>query len=200
MLGSGSNDRATRKGVDPESWVEVGRVLRPSGLDGSLLVRLHGEEPDNLLKAPRVQLSGGPGSIPFAVREAEPASPSRDGRARARLSLEGVETRERCESWTGASVAIPEAALPALPDGEFYWRDILGLQARLPDGRVLGAVEEIWPTAGHDLLVIGNGVDRFLIPAAPPLLGRVDPAAGCVWIDPPPELLEPSESVAREEG
>ena len=199
MVGSGASEVGTRTGVDPEGWVEVGRVLRPSGLDGSLLVRLHGEEPDNLVRAGRVLLSGAPGSIPFAVRAAEPASPSRDGRAQARLSLEAIRTRERCEAWTGAAVAIPEAALRSLPEGEFYWRDILGLRARLPDGRVLGAVEEIWPTASHDVLVIRSGVDRFLIPAVPPLLARVDPAAGEVWIDPPPELLEPSERVGPED-
>jgi 16S rRNA processing protein RimM len=194
MVGHSASEIETRTGVDPGGWVEVGRVLRPRGLDGSLLVQLHGEEPDNLLDAESLQLSGAPGSIPFSRREAEAAGCSRDGRARVRLWLVGVESRVQADVWTGSRVAIPESALHALPEGEFYWREILGLHARGPEGRVLGVIEEIWPTAGCDLLVIRDGETRLLIPAAGPLLTRVDLRAGEVWLDPPPELLDREDS------
>ena len=41
--------------------------------------------------------------------------------------------RSRAESFAGAAVAIPESELPTLPDGEFYWRELIGCAARLPE-------------------------------------------------------------------
>ncbi len=181
-------------GVGPERWVEVGRVLRPNGLDGSLVVKLHGEDPQNLLESDRLRLCGGAGSIPFVPVKAESTGPAAGGRARVRIWLRGLSSREKARVWSGAAVEIPEAALRPLPEGEFYWREILGLRARLPDGALLGSVEDIWATASADVLVIRRGSKRFLVPAADGFLTRVDREAGELWIDPPAELLEPVEA------
>lgn len=177
-------------GSPADAAVELGRVARPHGLDGCLLVVLHGEDPTNLVRAAEVTLDGGPGRLPFRVRRAEPAGQLRDRRARVRLWLEGIAVRERAEVWAGARVCIPESALPPLPEGEFYWRDLLGLVCRLPDGRALGVVEEIWPTGSNDVLVLREGARTLLVPALEEVLVRVDRDARTLWIDPPAGLLE----------
>src|SRR5262249_22726364 len=128
--------RSSLPGVtDParRGWVEVGRVERARGLDGHLLVRLHGDDPANLLGAPEVSLRGTPGSVPFRVLEAHDR-----GRARVELRLAGLATRELARDWAGASVWIADAALRPLPAGEYYQRDLIGLAVRTPDGSRLG--------------------------------------------------------------
>jgi 16S rRNA processing protein RimM len=189
MVDGSLSEVETRSGVGPEAWVEVGHVLRPKGLHGPLLVQLFGEEPDNLIGAGRIQLRGSAGTIPFVLSEARAEGHDASGCARVLVRLAGLERRDQAQLWSGAALLIPETALRALPEGEFYWRDIVGLAARLPDGEPLGRVEEIWPTGAHDLLVIRDGVRRYLIPAAGPALMRIDVDAGEVWIDPPRELL-----------
>ena len=66
--------------------------------------------------------------------------------------------------WKGARLSLREAAIQPLPAGEFYWREIIGLRARLPDGSELGRVEEIWSTRASDVLVVCKGSHRNLVP------------------------------------
>jgi 16S rRNA processing protein RimM len=179
-----------RSSSDRDSWVEVGDVARPHSLHGVLVVGLYGDDPANLIQSSRVLLRGGPGSIEFAVVSASPAGSHRSGRARIRLKLAGIDSREQAERWTGGRVAIPEGSLRALPDGEYYWRDILGLRCLTLGGEELGKIEEIWPTAGSDVLVVRSGSRTLLVPALRQVLARVELDRGEVWIDPPDGLLE----------
>jgi 16S rRNA processing protein RimM len=181
-----------RPDAAPPGWVELGRVLRAHGLDGTLLVALHGEDAANLIDAPRVLLRGSSGSLEVDVLDVRPIPFARARGARVRARLAGIDSRERAESWGGATLSIPEAALPALPEGEYYWRDLIGLACRTLDGRTLGRIEEIWPTGSNDVLVVRGEGATTLVPALHDVLVRVDLLAGEVCIDPPAGLLEPS--------
>jgi 16S rRNA processing protein RimM len=184
-----ANQTAVPQGRADRDWVELGRVLRPHGLDGWLLVGLHSDDPSNLIAAESLRLAGDPGTIPFRVQSIEPAGSGPGGRARVRLQLVGLETRDRAERFVGARVLIPAADLPALPEGEFYWRELIGLRALAADGSRLGVLAEILPTAGADVLVIrGEGPD-LLLPVTDRLIVRLDRGAGELWLDPAPELL-----------
>jgi 16S rRNA processing protein RimM len=126
----------------------------------------------------------------FRVGSCSPAGALRDGRSRVRLWLQGIETREQAELWLGARLAIPEDALETLSDGEYYWRDILGLRCRTVAGKMLGTVEEIWPAGENDILVVREGGQTTLIPALRQILARVDFDSREIWIEPPAGLLE----------
>ena len=110
--------------------------------------------------------------------------------ARVRLWLAGLDSRERAELWRGAALSIPETALQPLPQGEFYWRELLGLRCCRMDGEPLGVVEEIWPTGSNDVLVIRDGDRLHLVPALRSVLVRVDRAAGEMRVDWPAVLVE----------
>jgi 16S rRNA processing protein RimM len=189
-----SGGRGSR--AETPGWVEVGRVERPRGLEGALIVGLHGDDPANLLGAREVTLRGEPGRIPFQVRAARDLG-QRSGRARVELELAGIRSRELARDWAGAAVSIRESDLRPLPEGELYWRDVVGLAVRCLDGRRLGTVQEIWPTAGHDVLVVATGAEPLLVPAAQEVIVRVDLAARELWIDPPDGLV-PGQSAGKE--
>ncbi len=175
------------------SQVGLGRVLRARGLDGALLVALHGDDASTLRAASEVTLEGDPGEIPFQVRRLESAGRTGDGREIICLWLEGLTDRGRAERWTGAAVVVAESDLPDLAEGEFYWREVIGARCRLADGEELGVVEEIWPTGAHDVLVVRQGASTRLIPATDEVLVRLDRAAGELWIDPPEGVLLPAD-------
>jgi 16S rRNA processing protein RimM len=164
-------------------------VLRPHGLDGCLLVGLHGDDPSNLIGADNLRLAGDPGSIPFRVESAEPAGDGPGGRARVRLRLIGLDTRDRAARFVGAGVLIPTAGLAPLPDGEFYWRDLIGLRVCAADGARLGTLAEILPTAAADVLVVRRDGPDLLLPVTDQLIVRLDREQGELWLDPPAELL-----------
>ena len=184
-----ANPTAAPPGPAVRDWVELGRVLRPHGLDGSLLVALHSDDPSNLIAARELRLAGEPGTIPFRVASAEPAGVGPGGRARVRLRLVGLETRDRAALFAGAAVLLAEADLPKLPEGEFYWRDLLGLRVLDRAGAELGTLVEIVPTAGADVFVVRRGGPDLLLPATDSLILRVDRERGELWLDPPRELL-----------
>jgi len=185
-----ANSTAAPQGRAARDWVELGRVLRSHGLDGSLLVALHSDDPTNLIAARELRLAGEPGTIPFRVVHAESAGQGPGGRARVRLELAGLENRERAQLFAGAAVLVAEAGLQPLPEGEFYWRDLLGLRALGRDGAELGTLVEIVPTAGADVFVLRrpSGPD-LLLPATDALILKVDRERSELWLDPPAELL-----------
>jgi 16S rRNA processing protein RimM len=190
VAGSESNEVRALTDAEEDAWVELGRVVRPHGLEGKLLVHLHGDDADNLTSAEVVALFGKLGRAAFRPQCVEQMGQLKDGRARVRLSLGGLASREAAETWTGARVGIPEGALQPLPEGEFYWRELLGLRCRVQSGAALGVVEEIWPTRSNDVLVVRDGTTQLLIPALRGVVARVDREAGELWINPPRGLLE----------
>ncbi|MFI5314370.1 MAG: ribosome maturation factor RimM [Myxococcota bacterium] len=185
----GANQTAAPEGRADRDWVELGRVLRPHGLAGCLLVGLHSDDPSNLIAAETLRLAGDPGTIPFRVASAESAGAGPGGRARVRLSLVGLDTRDRAKPFVGSGVMIPAVDLAALPEGEFYWRDLIGLQALAGDGSWLGVLAEILPTAAADVLVIRRDGPDLLLPVTERLIARLDRERGELWLDPPDELL-----------
>lgn len=155
-------------------WIELARVLRPHGLDGTLLVALHGDDPANLIEATQVALRGSPGTIPYKVVQASP-TPGRAGtRARVRLSLAGITTQEAAAAWRGAALLVEPEALRPLPEGDFYWRELVGVAAIDASGRPLGRIAEILGADGGDLLVLRDGPRRALLRVLPGTITRLD--------------------------
>ena len=179
-----------------DSALTLGRVLRTRGLDGQLVVRSDSDEPRTLLRARRIFLDAEQGLIPYRVREAQPLGPSSAAGVLVGLRLHGLETRERADAWVGARVRIDAGDLAPLPEGELYWRDLLGLQCRTRDGRELGVIEEIWPTPACDQILVAGPEGRWFLPARDDVLVHVDADARTVVVDVPPELLEAAEGEA----
>ena len=171
--------------------VEVGRVLSTRGRE--LLVGLYSDDPANALGAERLYLDGDPGALEFAVCESERSGTARDGSARISARLEGLTEPERAGAWIGATVSIRVAALESLPEGEYYWRDLLGLTCLGSEGERLGVVEEIWPTGSNDVLVVREAGRELLIPALRDVIQEVDPGARQIRVLLPEGLRESGE-------
>jgi 16S rRNA processing protein RimM len=185
-----AHEIAAAPGVAARDWVELGRVLRPHGLDGGLLVSLHSEDPSNLLDSPTVALRAAPGTIPFRVESSSPAGAAPGGRHRVRLQLAGIDSRDRAVVWMDAAVLVPPGNIQPLPVGEFYWRDLIGLEARSADGASLGRIDEIVATGGADVLVIRReGRRDLLLPVVSDWILRLERERGELWLDPPAELV-----------
>ncbi|NUP98885.1 MAG: 16S rRNA processing protein RimM [Armatimonadetes bacterium] len=100
--------------------------------------------------------------------------------------LAGFDNREAAESLRGVEVVSPEEELPPLPEGEYYWHQLIGLEVVTVDGRRVGRIRDILVTGSNDVYV----TEGPLIPAIKEVVERVDLEAGQMIIRPMPGLLD----------
>jgi 16S rRNA processing protein RimM len=65
----------------------------------------------------------------------------------------GLSTQAAAEALHGAQLFIHPSMRPALPPGEFYLDELLGLRVRTEAGEDLGEIEEVLETPAHDIYV-----------------------------------------------
>ncbi|MFZ5452756.1 MAG: ribosome maturation factor RimM [Thermodesulfobacteriota bacterium] len=107
------------------------------------------------------------------------------------LRLEGIETRNQAESLIGQEVKGETSRFPPLPEGEYYWFQVLGLPVlHAADEALLGHLEEIIPTPGHDVYVVRRGEKELLLPAVEEVITAINLEEGWIKVMPPPGLLE----------
>jgi len=81
------------------------------------------------------------------------------------LTLNGLNQREEAAQLTGAEVSIPEVKLPEPPEGEYYYKDLLGLAVRTDDGRDLGEITRVFSAGGgNDVFEIKGPLGEVLVP------------------------------------
>ncbi len=82
--------------------------------------------------------------------------------------FEGVESRERADELKGWEIAVERAALEVLPEGEYYWADLIGCEVFNLSGTSLGRVVELMATGANDVLVTRRAGGESLIPFVSP--------------------------------
>ncbi|WP_189432993.1 ribosome maturation factor RimM [Alishewanella longhuensis] len=104
--------------------------------------------------------------------------------------LTGVNDRDLAQQYVNADIAVPATALPALDEGDFYWKDLMGLTVVTEQGYNLGEVTDLMETGSNDVLVVkANRTDAFgkserLIPYLnDTVVKQVDLAAKQILVD-----------------
>ena len=113
----------------------LGRIVGAHGVRGTVRVRSHAANPDDLTAYG--PLSDAAGTRRFAL--------SVTGRVKGLLlaRIEGVEDRNAAEALRGTDLHIARAALPPTEGEEYYHVDLLGLRAETAAGDALGRVSAI---------------------------------------------------------
>ena len=154
--------------------LEVGRVARPHGLRGQVVVELVTNRDERMAPGSVLQESGRPLEVLAASRLPAPGPLDR-----WLVSFAGVSTREQAEALRGALLLAEPLADP----GALWVHELVGSEVRDTDGRVLGTVTDVQANPASDLLVLGDG---HLVP----LRFVVGRTAGTLTVDVPPGLLD----------
>lgn len=88
--------------------------------------------------------------------------------------LDGVTDRDQAKMLIGSIIYINQADLPVLPRKEYYWHQLIGLEAQSINGENLGEVASMLETGANDVLVIKQGETEMLIPYMPEVVKKVD--------------------------
>ncbi|MFT5136269.1 MAG: 16S rRNA processing protein RimM [Arenicella sp.] len=68
--------------------------------------------------------------------------------------IEGVNDPDQAIALNGHSIWVKQADLPALPTGQFYWQQLIGLRVSNTMSQDLGTIESVLETGANDVLVI----------------------------------------------
>ena len=172
--------------------VTVGRIGRPHGIRGAVVVGVRTDEPDlrfavgSRLDTDRADV----GTLTVAAVRWHSGT--------LVVRFDGVRDRDGAADLTGTWLSVDSGTLapPDDPD-EFRDHDLIGLSVQTTDGTAVGVVENVLHY-GQDVLAIrphdGNA-GEILVPFVKAIVPDVDVAAGVLVIDPPPGLLNPDEAV-----
>ncbi|AZV76574.1 16S rRNA processing protein RimM [Parasedimentitalea marina] len=105
--------------------------------------------------------------------------------------LGGIDTKEQADAIKGLRLFAPRDALPHLPDDEYYYSDLTGLQVFDTGGTLLGQVKSVMNHGAGDLLEIqAPGLkDTVLLPFTQAAVPTVDMDQRRIIADPPDGLF-----------
>jgi 16S rRNA processing protein RimM len=151
----------------------LGQIAGSHALRGEVRVRYYGDGPENLAQVPHVWLADSADDSSARRVAVRACGSGRQGEAR--LALEGVTDRDASDALRGKLVLADADLLGDLPEGEFYWHQLIGCEVFDREGNFVGTVRELQGTPAHDLLVVedGNG-DRHLLSTARELMPEID--------------------------
>jgi 16S rRNA processing protein RimM len=126
--------------------VLLAAVIGAQGLTGAVKAKIFTAMPDALTRYGA--LHDGNGKL-FEITAFRPGKPGE-----AVMSFQGVTSRTAAEGLKGTQLFIARDALPPAKEEEFYHADLIGLEARDSEGRVLGKVTAIHNFGAGDVIDI----------------------------------------------
>jgi 16S rRNA processing protein RimM len=169
----------------PRPTLEVGYVARVHGLKGELAVRTFDPESEAIATVRRLIVRLRSGEEQALEVESTRRTPDA-----TLVCVRGIRSRSAAEPFKGAAVLVYREDLPPPEEGEWFQGDLVGLEARTPEGAPLGRVTEVWNTGPVPILVVqGPGPQPLLVPFVDEFVPEVDVEAGVLVVR-PPEMLE----------
>ncbi len=107
----------------------------------------------------------------------------------------GVTTREAAAALSGLEIFARRDQLPTPSEDEFYYDDLVGLDAFDAAGRRLGAIASVSNYGAGDILEIApeGGGETLLLPFTRGIAPTIDFDAGRIVIAPPHEVEDEDE-------
>lgn len=136
----------------------VGRISRPHGLRGAVLVEPMSDVPGRL-ESGAVLLMGAPGGKLQPVRVTGGGKSS----GKTLIELDGVTGREGAEALRGRFLYVPRASAGELAEGEYWPSELEGMSVVDEGGERLGAVDDVLEGSAQDILVVKDDDGREIL-------------------------------------
>jgi len=166
-----------------DDMVVVGRIARPHGLRGEVLVQSETDFPERRFAE---------GAALYARRGAEMVrveiDRAREHAGRPLIGFLGVDTIDAVEAFGHSELRIPEGDLAPLPEGEYYWYQYVGAPVETEDGAPVGPVVRVEPNGGTGVLIVQRGEEEVQVPLSPALCPVLRPDR--IVVRPPEGLLD----------
>ena len=144
------------------------RIIGAKGLAGAVRIEMLTDWPEHLAAGALVYVEGE--DQPRRVRELQAA-----GRVPV-LVLDGAETRGAAEALIGRYLEVEASELP---EGSYYWHQLVGLQVVDEAGAAVGELVEVFRAGENEVYrVAREDGGELLLPAVRDVIREIDVAAG----------------------
>ena len=167
----------------PDRPVLIGAFGAPQGVRGEIRVKSYTRDP---------QAIGAYGQLTDATRARrfalEVVRPLKGDMLVARIA--GVSTRDAAEALRGVEIFARRDQLPNPSEDEFYYDDLVGLEAVTFAGDRLGRVASLMNYGAGDIIEIApeRGGEALLLPFTRKIAPTIDFEAGRIVIERPDEI------------
>ncbi|HPD55603.1 MAG TPA: ribosome maturation factor RimM [Smithellaceae bacterium] len=162
------------------AFFELGKVIKTRGLRGCLKVISYAEHIGIFAGFKHVYLQDKAGvKIKYKVKKIDLSGKF------LFIELQGIDNKEKAQSLLGSQVFVPEKFFPQLPENEYYWRDIIGLQVYSEEEEHLGKIEAIFSTGSNDVYVCKKGKSEILLPSVMDVIKSVNLKQGIMVVKKP---------------
>jgi len=134
----------------PDDYILLGEISGVSGLKGWVKVFSH--------TSPRLQITEY--KQWFLQKKGSDQWQSvklKGGKAQGKniiASIEGVQYRDQAEALIGSKIAVSSDQLEKLSEGEYYWKDLIGLDVENTEGDKLGKIDWLFNTGSNDVITV----------------------------------------------
>jgi 16S rRNA processing protein RimM len=165
--------------------VLLGKIMAPHGVRGQLRVFLFSGEYASIDGLKTVMLQA-----PNRTRETFEVSGTAHHGKKFLLDLKNFDNVNQVLHLVGRELYVNADQLPALSEGEYYWRDLIGLQVVTDKGETLGTINDIIATGSNDVYVVQEGDREYLIPALEDVVREINLVDRVMKVSPPEGLLD----------
>jgi 16S rRNA processing protein RimM len=148
---------------------EAGEIVKTRGLRGCMKVLSFLDAKSSFSKPDFVYIEKNPGQKNrFALKKIDAA-----GKVFF-IEVEEIKDIESAKNLIGGKVYLPRDVLEKLPEGEYYFHDIIGLDVYNEEGDFIGKIESVFPTGSNDVYVCKSEKSEILLPAIAQVIKRID--------------------------
>jgi 16S rRNA processing protein RimM len=157
--------------LDQAELVTIGRIERAFGVRGEARVRSLSDVPGRFEALREVTIVASSGkSLVTRVTHVRSGGPT------LIMGFEAFTAPEQIAEFRGGLLQVPRGDSPALPTGQYYQCDLIGMVVRDEGGTVLGQLEEVLTLSDNQAFLVRQDGKELLIPAAKQLVLSVDVA------------------------
>lgn len=171
--------------TDLDELVPVGKIIGTHGIKGLLKVFSYSGNIESLRSASAVFLKGKDGKL--VEHKMKSVVPHAGGFI---VGLDDYSDINQVLSLSGSEICLLQSQLPPPEEGEYYWRDLIGLVVYTDGGEELGVIVDIFETGSSDIYVVRGSTKEYLIPAIADVISQVDITSNKMIITPLDGLLD----------
>jgi 16S rRNA processing protein RimM len=149
--------------------ITIGKAVKPFGVKGEMKIKPMTDFPERFKDLRRVYL------VSPAGRELVcEVQSSRDAGGVPYLLFSGYDSPEKAMTLNGWFLKVPEEDAVPLPEGSYYWFELVGMEVVSESGEKLGTITEVFETGSNDIYVMKQGRREIYLPATKEIVKHID--------------------------